>query len=53
MQYYLELALVLLLAFYVGFQAGHLLTSFQYETTYGYSKRCKSDDKVDDVENMG
>lgn len=47
MNEYLNLALVLILAFSVGFQAGHLLASFQYETCDGYADRRKRKKQVD------
>ena len=49
---YLQLAFVVVLSISVGFQLGHLVTSFQYETNDRYNKRSQSDDKIDEIKNV-
>lgn len=48
----LHLLLPLVLALWVGFQLGHLVTSYQYEVCHGYKKSRECDDKVDKIEGV-
>lgn len=47
-----QLVLTLILAFWVGFQLGHLVTSFRYETDDRYGQRRKSDNEIDKIESV-
>lgn len=52
MDNYWLLALTLFLSFWVGFKAGHLVTSFQYETNDCYNKSGESDKEIDQIESV-
>lgn len=51
-EFWVKLSLVILTTFSFGFQLGHLVTSFQYETNDRYSNSRQREEEIDKIESV-
>lgn len=51
-EFWIKIAMVVLTSFSGGFQLGHLVTSFQYETNDRYCNSRQREEEVDKIENV-
>lgn len=51
-EFWVKLSLVILTTFSAGFQVGHLVTSFQYETNDRYCNSRQREEEVDKIERV-